>query len=57
LHLHCALEWFSHKEASLCVACNTSWNRALPVRIQQQIQEARNARAQEHGRFRGPILD
>lgn len=57
LHLHCALEWFSSKETTLCITCNASWNRALPVRLQQQIADARNSRAQERRRFNGPVLD
>jgi hypothetical protein len=57
LHLHCALEWFASKEASLCLSCNAPWNRALPVRLQQQIADARNARANQRRLFNGPVLD
>lgn len=57
LHLHCALDWFSSKESSLCITCNDPWTQALPASLNEQIQAARRARHGVRAHFAGPVLD
>lgn len=57
LHLHCALEWFSGRESSVCITCNGPWTSALPASLNEQIQAARRARQSVRAHFAGPVLD
>jgi len=57
VHNHCALEWFSQKDASSCLACQAAWNAALPPHIRRQIDAVRLPRLNGRRNFNGLVLN